>query len=168
MSSSVSVSVCVLLVLASVCGVFGQTTYSLRCHGPLGEVFVYTQPTAGSFVIATFSPGTAGASTTPVPAGVCTWMDRGFRPTEPAEVIAYVKGSADISTTITTGDIVGPQSLRFATGNSNPSDPTSATSADVLNHLLTLSTSNVIYNFNAYNNNAGEMVLVSVDYVNTP
>lgn len=59
-----------------------QQSYPLVCRGGGG---MNASVTAGA-VRVNFTPGTAAASSTPPAPGQCTWLDRGFRPGEPANL----------------------------------------------------------------------------------
>jgi len=159
--ASLSLIACALCVNA-------QITYSLRCRGPLLDTHMYILTGATSYVTATFVPGTAGAINTPVPQSTCTWMDRGLNSNEPRWIQATVRGTANFYTDVFGLNTDGEGWVDFSAWASNPNDANSATSVDVLNHLSTLLSQDVTYNFNAYNNEAGYMVLVSVDYILTP
>lgn len=58
-----------------------QTSYPLMCRGGGG---MSANVTAAGTIRLQFQPGAAAASATPPGPGVCTWLDRGFRPGEPA------------------------------------------------------------------------------------
>ena len=73
-----------ILVLSATAAMYAQSPpdYPLWCHGQGGMA-----TSDGKNLIVTFKAGTqpAGKSLDP---GVCSWLDRGFRPGEPTKIVA--------------------------------------------------------------------------------
>jgi hypothetical protein len=70
-----------IFALAAVAGAQSPPDYPMWCHGQQGMA-----TSDGKNLIVTFKAGTQSAKTSLDP-GVCSWLDRGFRPGEPTKII---------------------------------------------------------------------------------
>ena len=126
--------------------VAAQQSYVLTCRGGGDMVAVAGQRVSNPhvFVEITFKPGTAGAGVRAPDPGQCTWIDRGFRPGEPAKLLFDDPGVAWTQTVCRAGG------CRLNT----PSAPARQLISWVLNAQP--------FQVHAYNNNSGQMVVTKV------